>query len=122
MMIGAVFAHVAGELGDFYFAFEFALEAGKQDLSLGRFQAVHDAGDGPLVVRDTEQRKLLVDLRGASRSRDAVRMASKSKNKPPTASSDGHESHRWREGAATLQNAEIALHLLLYSSGPSRRA
>ena len=98
MMIRAVFAHVAGELRDFYFAFELALEAGKQDLSLGRFQAVHDAGDGPLVVRDTEQRKLLVDLRGASRSLDAVRMAS----------SDGHESRRWREGASTQRDAEIA--------------
>ena len=76
MMIRAVLAHVAGQLGDFYLAFELALEAREQDLSLGRFQAVHDAGDGPLVVRDTEQRKLLVDLRGASRSLASVRMAS----------------------------------------------
>ena len=34
-------------------------------------------------------------------------MASNSKKKPPTTSSDGHESRRWREGTATLQNAEI---------------
>ena len=32
-------------------------------------------------------------LRGASRSLASVRMASKSKNKPPTTSSDGHESY-----------------------------
>ena len=42
------------------------------------------------------------DLRGAS-----VRMASKSKKKPPTTSSDGHESRRWREGAAAPRDAEI---------------
>tara|TARA_B100000683_G_scaffold53103_2_gene50767 strand:- start:125 stop:301 length:177 start_codon:yes stop_codon:yes gene_type:complete len=36
-------------------------------------------------------------------------MASKSEKKPPTTSSDGHESHRWREGAAAPQDAEIAL-------------
>ena len=83
MMIRAVLAHVAGQLGDFYLAFELALEAGEQYFSLRGFQAVDDAGDGPLVVRDTEETKLLVDLRGASRSLDAVRMAS----------SDGHESY-----------------------------
>ena len=37
-------------------------------------------------------------LRGASRSLDAVR----------TTSSDGHESRRWREGASTRRDAEIA--------------
>ena len=35
-------------------------------------------------------------------------MASKSKNKPPTTSSDGHESRRWREGVSTQRDAEIA--------------
>ena len=35
-------------------------------------------------------------------------MASKSKKKPPTTSSDGHESRRWREGAAAPRDAEIA--------------
>ena len=103
-----MFAHVAGQLGDFYFAFEFALEAGKQDLSLGRFETVDDAGDGPLVVRDTEETQLLVDLRGASYSLETVRMASKSTKKPSTTSSDGHESRRWREGASTRRDAEIA--------------
>ena len=43
------------------------------------------------------------DLRGAS-----VRMASKSKKKPPTTSSDGHKSRRWREGTAAPRDAEIA--------------
>ena len=47
-------------------------------------------------------------LRGASRSLASVRMASNSKNKPPTTSSDGSESRRWREGAAAPQDAEIA--------------
>ena len=46
-------------------------------------------------------------LRGASRSLDAVRMASKSKKKPPTTSSDGDESPRWREGTAAPRDAEI---------------
>ena len=36
------------------------------------------------------------------------RTASKSEKKPPTASSDGHESRRWREGASTRRDAEIA--------------
>ena len=36
-------------------------------------------------------------------------MASKSKKKPPTSLSDGHESRRWREGAAGPRDAEIAL-------------
>ena len=36
-----------------------------------------------------------------------VRIHSKSKNKPPTTSSPGDESHRWREGVSTLQNTEI---------------
>ena len=40
--------------------------------------------------------------------RGSVRMASNSKNKPPTTSSDGHESRRWREGAAAPRDAEIA--------------
>ena len=53
------------------------------------------------------------DLRGASRSLDAVRMASNSKKKPPTTSSDGHESHRWREGAAAPRDAEIARYRVL---------
>ena len=34
-------------------------------------------------------------------------MASKSKKKPPTTSSDGHESRRWREGVSTQRDAEI---------------
>ena len=38
---------------------------------------------------------------------DSVRMASNSKKKLPTASSDGHESPRWREGAAAPRDAEI---------------
>ena len=50
-----------------------------------------------------------LDLRGASRSLDSIRMASKSTKKPPTTSSDGHESRRWREGASTRRDAEIAL-------------
>ena len=45
---------------------------------------------------------------GASRSLDSVRMASNSKKKPATTSSDGHESRRWREGASTRRDAEIA--------------
>ena len=36
-------------------------------------------------------------------------MASKSKKKPPTTSSDGHESRRWREGTAAPRDAESAL-------------
>ena len=39
---------------------------------------------------------------------DAVRTASKSKEKPATTSSDGHESIQGSEGAAAPQNAEIA--------------
>ena len=38
----------------------------------------------------------------------SVRTDSNSKIKVATTSSDGGESHRWREGTATLQNAEIA--------------
>ena len=48
-------------------------------------------------------------LRGASRSRDAVRMASISENKPPSGFSDGDESRRWREGTAAPRDAEIVL-------------
>ena len=36
-------------------------------------------------------------------------MASKSKNKPPTTSSDENESRRWREGTAAPRDAEIVL-------------
>ena len=35
--------------------------------------------------------------------------ASKPKKKPPTTSSDGHESRRWREGAAAPRDAASAL-------------
>ena len=48
-----------------------------------------------------------VDAMSASRERREVRTASNSKEKPPTTSSDGHESIQGSEGAATLQNAEI---------------
>ena len=34
-------------------------------------------------------------------------MASNSKKKPPTTSSDGRESRRWREGTAAPRDAEI---------------
>ena len=37
---------------------------------------------------------------------DAVLTAPKSKKKPPTTSSDGHESPRWREGTAAPRDAE----------------
>jgi len=50
----------------------------------------------------------LLGLRGALRSRDAVRTAPKSEKKPPTTSSDGNESHRWREGTAAPRDAEIS--------------
>ena len=51
----------------------------------------------------------LVDLRGASRSRDAVRTASESKQKPPTSSEDGHDARRWREGTAGRRDRTIFL-------------
>ena len=50
----------------------------------------------------------LADLRGASRSLDSVRMASKSKKKPPTTSSPADDVRRWRDGAAAPRDAEIA--------------
>ena len=46
-------------------------------------------------------------LRGASWSLDSVRTASNSKKKPPTTSSDGHESRRWREGTVAPRDAGI---------------
>ena len=46
-------------------------------------------------------------LRGASRSLDAVRTASKSNKKPPTAIFPGDDARRWREGAAAPRDAEI---------------
>ena len=49
----------------------------------------------------------VVYLRGASRSLDAVRTAPNSKKRPPPTLSDGHESHRWREGTAVPRDAEI---------------
>ena len=58
-----------------------------------------------------------INLRGASRSLDAVRNGSKSKKKPPTTSSDGHESRRWREGVSTRRYAEINLFNSCSSSG-----
>ena len=54
-------------------------------------------------------RKSAPCLRGASQLLASVRMASKSKNKPPTTSSDGTESRRWREGTAAPRDAEIVL-------------
>ena len=54
-----------------------------------------------------EFRILARHLRGAFLS-NRVRIHSKSKKKPPTTPSLGDESRRWREGTATLQNAEIA--------------
>ena len=51
----------------------------------------------------------LVDLRGASWSRDAVRTASESKQKPPTSSEDGHDARRWREGTAGRRDRTIFL-------------
>ena len=58
----------------------------------------------PSVERDGLRSRF---LRGASLSLDSVRTASKSKDKPPTTSSDGHESHRWREGVTAPRDAEI---------------
>ena len=49
-----------------------------------------------------------MNLRGASRSLDAVRNGSKSKKKPPTTSSPGDDVRRWREGPAAPRDAEIA--------------
>ena len=39
---------------------------------------------------------------------DAVRIGPKSKKKPATTSPDGHESRRWREGAAAPRDAANA--------------
>ena len=39
---------------------------------------------------------------------DAVRNGSKSKLRPPTSIIPGNESRRWREGASTRRDAEIA--------------
>ena len=41
----------------------------------------------------------------------SVRTASNSKTKPPTSIIPGNESRRWREGASTRRDAEIAPHL-----------
>ena len=79
------------------------------------------AGIGGLLVDDVgkklraflrggprPQRLLDGHLRGASRSLDSVRMASKSKKKPPTTSSPGDDARRWREGTAAPRDAESA--------------
>ena len=68
------------------------------DLLIFRFSFFLD-----LVLLEDVRRELV--LRGAY----AVRTASNSKEKPPTTSYDGRESRRWREGASTQQDAEIAL-------------
>ena len=47
-------------------------------------------------------------LRGASGSLDAVPNGSNLDQRPPTTSSDGDESHRWREGTTAPRDAEIA--------------
>ena len=52
--------------------------------------------------------QLMAQLGAISASLDSVQTDSKSKKKPPTTSSDGHESRRWREGAAAPRDAEIA--------------
>ena len=57
---------------------------------------------------DDDARTARSDLRGASRSLESVRTASKSNKKPPTTSSDEDDAHRWREGAAAPRDAEIA--------------
>ena len=46
---------------------------------------------------------------------DAVRMASKSKKKPPTTSSDGHDARRWRKVQRTLRQHR-------FISSPSKSA
>ena len=71
--------------------------------SLNGLDLVHDHH------RDRVEHLAEDDLCGASRSLDSVRMASKSKKKPPTTSSDGRESHRWREGTAAPRDAASAL-------------
>ena len=45
--------------------------------------------------------------RDSGQSLDSVRTASKSKKKPLTASSDGHESPRWRGNAAAPRHAVL---------------
>ena len=50
--------------------------------------------------------QLMAQLGAISASLDSVRTDSKSKKKPPTTSSDGHESRRWREGAAAPRDRD----------------
>ena len=50
--------------------------------------------------------QLMAQLGAISASLDSVQTDSKSKKKPPTTSSDGHESRRWREGAAAPRDRD----------------
>ena len=45
--------------------------------------------------------------RDSGQSLDAVRIGSNLDQRPPTTSSGGHESRRWRKGAAAPRDAEI---------------
>ena len=68
-------------------------------------------GDGPLPSQALDlgaRADRRADLRGASRSLDAVRTAPKSEKKPPTASSPGDDSYQGSEGASTRRDAESA--------------
>ena len=59
VVVGRVLADVTGELGHLDVAAEVALEAGKEDLSLARLQAVDGRGDGALEVGAREEDELL---------------------------------------------------------------
>merc|ERR1711965_357367 len=50
--------------------------------------------------------QLMAQLGAISASLDSVQTDSKSRQKPPTTSSDGHESRRWREGAAAPRDRD----------------
>ena len=60
-------------------------------------------------------------MRGASWSLDSVRMAPKSKKKPPTAFSHEDESRRWRETATKPRDAEIHTLAIIFLAGSQPR-